>query len=110
MIEELETPIVKSKGLSVVTLTHRAWGHTHQPWNNPPLTSYNVLGGFVDGKFVVLEGSEEYAPIAGEDYDALMASSESGKPAGMFRTDDIIAKHKEILSRMPATAPVVVPE
>lgn len=101
MIEKLSQPrTVKTPDGLPVVVTHQAWGHTHQLWNRPEVISYRVLG-VVDAKlgFRPVNGTEEYANITGDDYAALLAANKSGKRAGVFRKDDVIALHKKIVAR-----------
>lgn len=97
VFEVLTTPVTKATSFGTATLTHRAWGFTHQPWHNDaPITSYFVLGVLnADGTFTPYAGTENYCPIRGADYAAILAANASGKQSNVFRTDDIIAFHKK---------------
>ena len=94
VIEPLDVPVTIQTPFGSATLTHRAWGHTHQPWADPPLVSYSVLGVLdASGAFVAYPGTEETVQIRGADYQAVLAPNASGKREGEFRTDDVRAAH-----------------
>ena len=101
-IEELTEPVVIKDDFSTVTLTHRAYGFTFQSWNVPPLTSYSVLGIVKDGKFKMYGGTEEVYPIDGEDFSALIAADDRGKPYGSFNIRDVIEAHIRVKARLAA--------
>lgn len=108
MIEQLATPVERDLpgGFGKVTLTHKAWGMTHQPYNKPELLSYSVLGRVDEnGDFQAWAGTEEYAQITGDDYKELRAGTPDGKKQDQFRTDDVIVKHKAIHARALTKAP-----
>ena len=110
MLEQLSEPIVVTSDFGPVTLTHRCWGFTHQPWNTPELLSYAALGVVdpVTGKFKPFPGREQQVGIDGDDYKKLLAPTDAGKPANQFRTDDIIAIHKERAAKAEAAARAAV--
>lgn len=98
MIELLATPVEVDTPYGLMSATHQAWGHTHQPWNRS-VYSYRVLGMLVDGKFKPFPGTEEYINIIEADFDALMDGNAQGKQPNVFRTTDVIAKHREVRDR-----------
>lgn len=100
MVEQLVAPVIIQGEFGQVTLTHRGWGFTYQPWNVmvAPIQSYSVLGVMVDDQFKPYPGSERYCDIKGTDYETLMQPSPDGKQANVFRTDDVIALHKALLN------------
>jgi hypothetical protein len=111
MIEKLSVAkTVKTHDGLPVRVTHRAWGRTHQLWNDPPLTSYSVLGVMDPEKgFRPVAGTEELVQFGKEDYDKLIAANRKGKKLGVFRTDDVIAAHKEIVAREKSKAVATQP-
>lgn len=71
----------------LVPLTHRAWGFTYQPWNDPPLISYSVLGILdADGCFRAVAGHEDYRNISRERLNGI---------EGGITPDTIRALHQE---------------
>lgn len=93
MIEQLAAPQEVATPYGPVAATHRAHGFTVQPWSNPPLNSYTVLGTLaVDGTFRPMTGTEEYAQIGREKFNTMLAAA-GAKKAGIFRTDDVRAAH-----------------
>lgn len=100
MIEQLAVPVVVEGDFGPVTLTHRCWGFTHQPWSKPAMVSYAALGIVSsDGTFKPFPGKEQTAQFDDTDYARLIASNPNGKREGVFRTDDIIAIHREAVQK-----------
>ena len=88
-----------------VTLTHEAWGMTLQPWSDTPLVIY-VTNGVLkqDGSYRAYPGTEQYAYCTQADLaELLAANAETGKPANIFRLDDVQALY--VAKRTPAERP-----
>ncbi len=100
MISQLSTPVSLETPYGDIKATHEAYGFTNQAGWNGLVQSYRVLGKLDDtGKFVAFPNTEEYVTIKGADLKALLTSDSAGKQAGIFRTDDVVRKHKEIRAR-----------
>ena len=100
-IEELEEPVIKANTGDVVELTHACYGFTIQPWSQPQILGYRVLGTMVEGTFQFHPGTDEIFPIEGDDFQTLLAA-DGGKPAGRYNVKDLIVAFKSVRERLAA--------
>lgn len=95
LINQLQVPIgVVGEWGESITLTHESYGMTLQPWHSDhPLIVYTTQGVVrQDGSYKAYPGTEQYAYCKQADLDALLAANpETGKPANIFRLDDVQA-------------------
>jgi len=108
LINQLETPVtIAGEWGESVSLTHEAWGMTLQPWSETPLVIY-VTRGILrqDGSYKAYPGTEQYAYCSRADLAELLAADPStGKPADLFRLDDVQALYAAKRAAPPAGQP-----
>lgn len=90
-IELLAVPVVKATDFGSVTLTHRAYGFTFRPWEQPKVTSYQVLGIIKDGAFKPYPGTEVYARWKPADMQAVNRDGAT--------LQEILSQHDAIVAR-----------
>lgn len=107
MIEKLASSKQVQTPVGPIVVTHRMHGYAVQPWNDPPMSSFVVLGTVhpVSGKFIPTPHSaedptEETVHFTAAEFAALEAPSGS-KKAGVFRTDDVRALHEKKAAGFP---------
>lgn len=94
MIEPLSPPQAVQTPQGEVTATHRAWSMSVDPLGAHPVTSRAVLGIVQAGVFVPLQGGDEVVLLDRAEYQQL-AAPKAGKPAGVVRSDDVVARHHQ---------------
>lgn len=100
MATKLTTPETVQSPYGPVQATHEDYGHIFHP-HVGQVRSFRYLGTVdADGKFNPFPNAEGAGVlIENDDYKELIAPTTQGKPAGVFRTDDVIRIHKKVASR-----------